>query len=305
MVMDKVQEVNKILLTGEPANISVDEHSGYTGYKPQAVVDAMNEVFWGEWGFEEISSEITPGEKGLAIAQVRVWLKGVEFKPTGWGQNRVTRGDIGDARKGAQTDALKKALSYFSIGNRAYHGLLPDKKEQAQQARQQQTSRPTATAQKSEQQEASIPQASEEQWQQIRSLCEQLQIEAPVNSYNTHQAANVIKGLQKRLDKKQAEKANESKSEQEPSGKDLSQQESVTLQAVEKFQQRCVEVYGPEKGNRTYNNIRAHVVKKLEMGDVPDKWMTSAAIELMWNTLRETMKRQAQTTTNAPTSKAS
>src|SRR6185312_17383890 len=44
--------------------------------------------------------------------------------PVGWGQNRVTRGDIGDARKGAQTDAIKKALSYFSIGNRAYQGLL-------------------------------------------------------------------------------------------------------------------------------------------------------------------------------------
>lgn len=125
--------------------------------------------------------------------------------------------------------------------------------------------------------ESEIETASEEQWQQIRSLCEQLEIEAPVNSYNTHQATNVIKGLQKRLDKKQAEKANESKPEQKHTGENLSQQESVTLQAVEKFQQRCVEAYGPEKGKRTYNNIRAHVVKKLELGDVPDKWMTNAA----------------------------
>ena len=30
----------------------------------------------------------------------------------------------GDCKKSAQTDALKKALSYFSIGNKAYHGLL-------------------------------------------------------------------------------------------------------------------------------------------------------------------------------------
>lgn len=137
MTNEKVQAVNDILLKGEPENISVDEHSGYTGYKPQSVVDAMNEVFWGEWGFKEISSEIIASEKGgLAVAQVQVWIKGVEFQPTSYGQNRVTRGDIGDARKGAQTDAIKKALSYFSIGNRAYHGLLPDKKEQAQ-ARQQ------------------------------------------------------------------------------------------------------------------------------------------------------------------------
>src|SRR5215469_12637397 len=105
-----VVAVNALLLQGEPANISVDEHNGYTGYKPQAVVDAMNEVLFGSWGFEEVSNQIEPGDKGgLAVAQVRVWLKDIDFHPTGWGQNRVTRGDIGDARKGAQTDAIKKA----------------------------------------------------------------------------------------------------------------------------------------------------------------------------------------------------
>jgi hypothetical protein len=117
--------VNALLEAGEPGNVSTDEHAGYTGYKPQSVIDALNEVMWGEWGFEEISNEIIAGEKGgIAVAQVRVQLKGVDFQPTGYGQNRVTRGDIGDARKGAQTDAIKKTLSYFSIGNRAYHGLL-------------------------------------------------------------------------------------------------------------------------------------------------------------------------------------
>jgi hypothetical protein len=125
MTQEKVAEVNKLLLAGEPGNISVDDHSDYTGYKPQSVVDAMNTVFWGQWGFEKISSEIVAGDKsGLAVAEVQVWLAGNDFKPTSYGQNRVTRGDIGDARKGAQTDAIKKALSYFSIGNRAYHGLL-------------------------------------------------------------------------------------------------------------------------------------------------------------------------------------
>lgn len=135
----KIQRVNEILLRGEPDNISVDDHasSTYTGYKPQSVVDAMNEVFWGEWGFVELSNEIHPGEKGgIAVAKVEVWVEGNKFHPTGWGQNRVTRGDIGDAQKGAQTDAIKKALSYYSIGNRAYHGLLPNNKEQTQQARQ-------------------------------------------------------------------------------------------------------------------------------------------------------------------------
>jgi hypothetical protein len=127
-VQQKIDTVNKILLADEPGNITTDEHAGYTGYKPQAIIDAMNEGLGiGAWGFEEVSSEIIPGDKGgLAIAQVQVWLAGIDFKPTSWGQNRVTRGDVGDAKKAAQTDAIKKALSYFSIGNRAYHGLLKE-----------------------------------------------------------------------------------------------------------------------------------------------------------------------------------
>ena len=130
-VEEKVKAVNAILQTGEPTNISVDTYSGYSGYKPQFIVDAMNAVFGiGGWGFEEIATEIVTNqtEKGtassLAIAQVKVWLKDIAFQPVGWGQSRVTKGDIGDAKKGCQTDAIKKALSYFSIGNRAYHGLL-------------------------------------------------------------------------------------------------------------------------------------------------------------------------------------
>lgn len=127
---DKVKAVNQILKDGEKINVSVDSYSQRSGYKPQFVIDAMNLVFGvGEWGFEELNNEIVTShtEKGdsmIATSQVRVWLKDVESKPTGWGQGRVTKGDIGDARKSAQTDAVKKALSYFSIGNRAYHGLL-------------------------------------------------------------------------------------------------------------------------------------------------------------------------------------
>ena len=144
---EQVQAVNQLLEAGEPGNISVDEHSGYSGYKPQAIIDAMNEVFWGAWGFEEISTEIAPSEKsGLAIAQVRVWLKDIEFRPVAWGQNRVTRGDTGDAKKGAQTDAIKKALSYFSIGARAYHGLLDTKQPANGQVIRQQAPPAMATS---------------------------------------------------------------------------------------------------------------------------------------------------------------
>ncbi len=129
-INDQIKEVNEILKKGEPGNVSVDTYSGYTGYKPQFVIDAMNATFGvGQWGFEEVSSELMtlPTEKGqstLAICQVKVWIEGIKSMPVGWGQSRVTKGDVGDGKKGAQTDAIKKALSYFSIGNRAYHGLL-------------------------------------------------------------------------------------------------------------------------------------------------------------------------------------
>lgn len=145
-LMELVHQVNTLLEQGEPENISVDTYSGYSGYKPQAIMDAMNAVFGlGKWGFDEISSTIEAtdkdGKPGLLVSQVRVWLAGVDFKPTAWGQARVTKGDIGDARKGSQTDAVKKGLSYFSIGNRAYHGLLEkheQKRTQSTQSRQSQ-----------------------------------------------------------------------------------------------------------------------------------------------------------------------
>ncbi len=127
---EKVRAINQMLKDGEPGNISVDSYSGAAGYKPQFIVDAMNVVFGiGGWGFEELFAEVLTSatEKGtasLAVAQVKVWLKDVASQPVGWGQSRVTKGDVGDAKKGAQTDAIKKALSYFSVGNRAYHGLL-------------------------------------------------------------------------------------------------------------------------------------------------------------------------------------
>ena len=130
----KVKEVNEVLKAGEPNNVSHDTYSGYSGYAPQCVIDAMNAKLFGEWGFEEIETHtVTSKSKDgndtqLAVTKVQVYLKGIDFKPTAWGQSRITKGDVGDGKKGAQTDAIKKALAYFSIGNRAYHGLLEAKK---------------------------------------------------------------------------------------------------------------------------------------------------------------------------------
>lgn len=126
---EKIKKVNEILLAEEPGNISYDSYADYTGYKPQCIISAMNEVFGiGQWGFKELSKEKIVNQQGIEtiiIVNLEVFIAGVEFKPTAYGQSRITKGDIGDAMKGAQTDAIKKGLSYFSIGERAYLGLLP------------------------------------------------------------------------------------------------------------------------------------------------------------------------------------
>jgi len=126
----KIEEVNKLLQEHEPENISFDSYGGYTGYKPQYVVRACNKVLgYSGWSFEEQEMKIT-GDSTLAICKLKVAIKGIEKTVEAYGQSRITKGDIGDAMKGAQTDALKKALSYFDIGQRAYFGLLPKPKNQ-------------------------------------------------------------------------------------------------------------------------------------------------------------------------------
>ena len=76
----------------------------------------MNEgMGLGNWGFEEISSELVTDSKGaqLAISQVKAWLKDIEFHAPAWGQNRVTRGDIGDAKKRRSDRCTEKSLVLF------------------------------------------------------------------------------------------------------------------------------------------------------------------------------------------------
>ena len=133
--MEEIEQINSILEGGEPDNISVDTYSGYSGYTPQSIIDAINEVIGiDKWGFEELSNEIIgvetkSGLGQLSLANVKVWIMDRNNYRTAHGQSRVTSGDVGDAMKGAQTDALKKALSYFSIGSKAYLGLLDSKKK--------------------------------------------------------------------------------------------------------------------------------------------------------------------------------
>lgn len=124
---EKIKKVNKILKKGEPKNITEDKTRGFssTGYDPQYIIDAMNKVFGIEgWGFEDLYNKTFENE---TVAKIRAWLSvgDNEVSRTAYGSKKILEKTwLGDAKKSAQTDAIKKALSYFSIGNRAYHGRL-------------------------------------------------------------------------------------------------------------------------------------------------------------------------------------
>lgn len=125
---DKVKLINETLKAGEPRNYSKD-HKGYSGYKPQHVIDAVNSVMCGEWSLEVINTDAyNSGRKNKngqeiveAFAHVRITMNNQSVDAVA---SHPIIDDYGDAMKSAQTDAMKKAFAHFSIGNRAYHGLL-------------------------------------------------------------------------------------------------------------------------------------------------------------------------------------
>ncbi len=95
------------------------------GYKPQYVFDAVNSVLLPEnWRFEVVSKEIFDHQ---VVAEVRLFIKIADewlCKGSQTGQMQIVRANVGDAMKGAITDALQKCFSLLSIGSDAYRGLL-------------------------------------------------------------------------------------------------------------------------------------------------------------------------------------
>lgn len=126
---EKVIKINEILQKGEPDNWSKD-HKGYAGYKPQAVIDACNEAGL-EFNLELIeygtrssgNTDKNNNEIIDAFAKVKLTIDG-RFVES-FASHPIIK-DYGDAVKSAQTDAMKKAMAHFSIGSRAYHGLLTE-----------------------------------------------------------------------------------------------------------------------------------------------------------------------------------
>ena len=95
------------------------------GYRPQYVFDSVNEILGPEnWRYELSKEEIFETQ---AVAEIKLFLKIEETwlcKGSHKGQMQIIKGNVGDAQKGAITDALQKCMSLLSIGSDAYKGLL-------------------------------------------------------------------------------------------------------------------------------------------------------------------------------------
>ena len=97
------------------------------GYKAQYVFDAVNSVLQPEnWRYEIVSKEIFEQQ---AVAEVKLFIRiDSEWLCKGphTGQMNIVKQNVGDAYKGAVTDAIQKCFSLLSIGQDAYRGLLKE-----------------------------------------------------------------------------------------------------------------------------------------------------------------------------------
>jgi len=130
------------------------------GYKPQYVFDAVNNVLLPEnWRYEVVSKEIFDNQ---VVAEVKIFIRVTDewlCKGSQTGQMQIIKKNVGDAMKGAITDALQKCLSLLSIGSDAYRGLLKDvylsgKRPPATSTRQQ-PKQPVQSSQKLQSRKAS------------------------------------------------------------------------------------------------------------------------------------------------------
>ncbi len=125
----KIEQINNILRQQGKSIIQVkDVGRKQYGYIPQAVFDAVNQVIGPEnWKYAVLDIEPTENQ---VIASVEVlirfgddeWLsRGPQF-----GSCNIVKGNLGDAKKGAITDAIQKCFSLWSIGSDAYAGKLQE-----------------------------------------------------------------------------------------------------------------------------------------------------------------------------------
>lgn len=142
---EKINKVNDILDGhGEDAVQKYNTGSFEAiGYKPQYVIDAMNEALGiGNWRHIVHSSttyEVNT-KKGdtrqVVVAEVSIQFieNGNVVYETGkqYGGGNVVAGNMADGFKSAVTDAIGKTLSLMSVGKKAYRGMLSQYKDKAQ-----------------------------------------------------------------------------------------------------------------------------------------------------------------------------
>jgi len=86
--------------------------------KPMYVVDVLNEAFGvGEWVME-VQPVNFIGKFAVAKVKFTVHKEGIHLEQFGGSDNT----DVGDAYKGAATDALTKIASYLGVGASVYKG---------------------------------------------------------------------------------------------------------------------------------------------------------------------------------------
>jgi hypothetical protein len=117
-----IEAVQEIKMTGKDGKVIGQVKYGY---RPQYVFDSVNEFLGPEnWRYELTREEIFDTQ---AVAEVKLYLKidGDWFcKGSQKGQMQIVKGNVGDAQKGAITDAIQKCMSLLSIGSDSYKGLL-------------------------------------------------------------------------------------------------------------------------------------------------------------------------------------
>jgi hypothetical protein len=132
----KIVEINKILRDGEgqdPSSVIVFQED--VNYKHYYVTDAMNVILGADGWMLEVTDtgDYTKksGSREMTAEMVRVRISIFPddmTQPTPsretFGAMNSSKGDDGDALKGAISDAIKKCASLFGIGRDAYNGQL-------------------------------------------------------------------------------------------------------------------------------------------------------------------------------------
>ncbi|HIE50354.1 MAG TPA: hypothetical protein EYP85_01225 [Armatimonadetes bacterium] len=155
---DIIEAINAELEAGEPDNVSWNEFEARAGYEGQYVIDAVNRHLgpenWrirrvSEWTIhqkvDKASGEMVPGSVEAEF-ELDIRLPEGEWLSKGpvVGANQIGT-NLAEAKNAATRNATKKLFSLWSIGNRAYLGLLtlehaPEKA--ARKAKPSETPRP-------------------------------------------------------------------------------------------------------------------------------------------------------------------